>query len=133
MDNGESLEDLAPKVYSGLAFSLQALGKDEEAEENLLNLLKLNNDNDYKSLAVATLNLGVMYQKQGKETDAYENLQKHYEYSEKMGQMDVFDKSRINQGVCIGDWNIVNYVKSISDIPIEELVASKVRDIKEFE
>jgi hypothetical protein len=61
MDNGESLEDLAPKVYSGLAFSLQALGKDEEAEENLLNLLKLNNDNDYKSLAVATLNLGVMY------------------------------------------------------------------------
>lgn len=43
---GESLEELAPKVYSGLAFSLQALGKDEEAEENLLNLLKLNNDND---------------------------------------------------------------------------------------
>lgn len=49
-----------------------------------------------------------MYYKQGKEQEAYENLQKHYEYSHNMGQMDMIDKSRINYGVCIGDWNIVN-------------------------
>jgi len=50
-----------------------------------------------------------------------------------MGQMDMIDKSRINYGVCIGDWNIVNYVKNISEIKIEDLVARKVRDIKEFD
>jgi len=45
----------------------------------LIKLLQLNNENDFKSLAAATLNLGVMYYKQGKEQEAYENLQKHYE------------------------------------------------------
>lgn len=74
-----------------------------------------------------------MYYKQGKEQEAYENLQKHYEYSHNMGQMDMIDKSRINYGVCIGDWNIVNQVKNISEIKIEDLVARKVRDIAEFE
>lgn len=87
---------------------MQALGQDENAEDNLIKLLQLNNENDFKSLAAATLNLGVMYYKQGKEQEAYENLQKHYEYSHNMGQMDMIDKSRINYGVCIGDWNIVN-------------------------
>lgn len=51
---------IAFKVYAALALSLQALGQNERAEENLKRLFKSSSYEDSRSQAAASLNLGIM-------------------------------------------------------------------------
>jgi len=55
------MTNIAGKVYAALAFTLQSLGQDVNAEDNLLKLFKVSvDDQENRALASATLNLGIM-------------------------------------------------------------------------
>lgn len=72
------MSNIAGKVQAALAFTLQTLGQDINAEDSLLKLFKVSvDDQENRALASATLNLGIMQYNQGKRTEAMENLRKH--------------------------------------------------------
>jgi len=106
---------LKSKIYASLANSLQLLGEDEQAEENLIKLLTVSEqEKHYKSLADATLNLGVIYLRQGKQEESKNYIKKHYNFTQNLDQRGLIDQSRVNVGVTIGEWSASEYIKNVN-------------------
>jgi len=120
---------LKSKIYASLANSLQLLGEDEQAEENLIKLLTVSEqEKHYKSLADATLNLGVIYLRQGKQEESKNYIKKHYNFTQNLDQRGLIDQSRVNVGVTIGEWSASEYIKNVNKYKLLEVVTEKIKE-----
>jgi len=120
---------LKSKIYASLANSLQLLGEDEQAEENLIKLLTVSEqEKHYKSLADATLNLGVIYLRQGKQEESKNYIKKHYNFTQNLDQRGLIDQSRVNVGVTIGEWSASEYIKNVNQYKLLEVVTEKIKE-----
>lgn len=111
--------------------SQQTLGQDVSAEENLHKLFQVGLDNDeVLAQAGATLNLGLLYQKQGKHQQAVGYLEKHFELSRNVQNIPMEEEARVNLGLARAIIDLNNHLQSINSNDVYKLVNEKAKKIE---